>query len=84
MAAAPATPADTEERRDERGDPAYALLQAFDPLSEQLLRTMADTLDVRQVFMEVSDLAIRMVPCDRFTLSFDDGRGHVAGGFAAR
>ena len=78
MAAAPAMPFEDEERRDEWDDMAYAVVQAFDPLSEQLLRTMADTLDVRQVFTDVSDVATRMVPCDRFTLSFDDGEGHVS------
>jgi two-component system NtrC family response regulator len=48
-----------------------------DPVSEQLLRTMSETLDVRQIFPEIAEVASRIVACDRFTLTFDDGDGHV-------
>jgi transcriptional regulator with GAF, ATPase, and Fis domain len=48
-----------------------------DQVSEQLLRTMSETLDVRQVFPEISDVASRILDCDRFTMSFHDDQGHV-------
>jgi two-component system NtrC family response regulator len=46
-------------------------------VSEQLLRTMSATLDVRQIFPEIAELASQIVACDRFTLTFDDGEGNV-------
>jgi transcriptional regulator with GAF, ATPase, and Fis domain len=49
-----------------------------DPVSEQLLRTMSDTLDVREMFPELAAVAMRILPCDRFTISFHDAEGHVA------
>jgi len=38
---------------------------------------MAGTLDIRQIFPELSEIVARFVPCDRFTMTFHDGDGHV-------
>jgi transcriptional regulator with GAF, ATPase, and Fis domain len=51
-----------------------ALWTAFD-VSEQLLRTLAGALDIREVFPQVSSVAARLLPHDRLTMSFVDGEG---------
>jgi two-component system NtrC family response regulator len=38
---------------------------------------MSDTLDVREMFPDLSEVAMRILPCDRFTISFHDDSGHV-------
>ncbi len=47
---------------------------AFD-VSEQLLRVLSGALDIREVFPQVSEVASRILPHDRLTMSFDDGQG---------
>jgi DNA-binding NtrC family response regulator len=43
-------------------------------LSEQLLRTLASALDIREVFPQVSAIASQMLPHDRLTMTLHDGR----------
>jgi transcriptional regulator with GAF, ATPase, and Fis domain len=48
-----------------------------DGVSEQLLRTISETLDVRQVFPEISEVASAVLRFDRASLCFDDDEGHI-------
>jgi two-component system NtrC family response regulator len=43
--------------------------------SEQLLRALARVLDIRQVFPQVSEIANKVLPHDRLTMTFHDGQG---------
>ena len=45
--------------------------------SVELLRAIADVLDIRAVFPRVSEIANKVLPHDRLTLSFDDSEGVV-------
>jgi transcriptional regulator with GAF, ATPase, and Fis domain len=44
---------------------------------EDLLRTVADVLDIREVFPRISEIAAKMLPHDRLTMSFHDGNGNI-------
>ena len=46
-------------------------------VSMELLRTIADVLDIRTVFRRVSTIANKMLAHDAMTMSFVDGRGDV-------
>ena len=46
--------------------------------SMELLRAIADVLDIRTVFPRVSEIANKMLPHDRLTLMFHDQNGHIA------
>lgn len=43
--------------------------------SEQLLRALGNVLDIRQVFPQVSEIANKVLPHDRLTMTFYDGQG---------
>lgn len=45
--------------------------------SVDLLRAIADVLDIRTVFPRVSEIANRMLPHDRLTMMFQDHNGHI-------
>jgi transcriptional regulator with GAF, ATPase, and Fis domain len=45
--------------------------------SVELLRAIAGVLDIRTVFPRVSEIANRVLPHDRMTMSFDDRRGEI-------
>ena len=45
--------------------------------SMELLRTIADVLDIRTVFPRVSEIANKMLPHDALVLSFVDQEGHL-------
>jgi transcriptional regulator with GAF, ATPase, and Fis domain len=45
--------------------------------SIELLRTISGVLDVRSVFPRISEIANKVLPHDRMTLSFDDRRGEI-------
>jgi len=45
--------------------------------SVELLRAIADVLDIRTVFPRVSEIAKKMLPHDRLTLMFQDQNGHI-------
>ena len=46
--------------------------------SEDLLRTLSNTLDIREVFVRVSDIVARVLPHDRLTMSlYDDATGEI-------
>jgi transcriptional regulator with GAF, ATPase, and Fis domain len=45
-------------------------------VSAQLLGALSSVLDVREVFPQVSAIANRILPHERLTMSFHDGRGH--------
>jgi transcriptional regulator with PAS, ATPase and Fis domain len=45
--------------------------------SVDLLRTIADVLDIRTVFPQVSAIANRVLPHDLLTMMFDDGAGRI-------
>ena len=48
--------------------------------SEELLRTLSNTLDIREVFVRVSDIVARVLPHDRLTMSlYDDATGESCG-----
>jgi transcriptional regulator with GAF, ATPase, and Fis domain len=76
MTTAHALPAEDTDRCQSGHTPA-SRRACVDPVSQQLLRTMSETLDVRQIFPEISELAMRILPCDRFTMTFHDAHGHV-------
>src|SRR5437763_1822337 len=45
--------------------------------SVELLRAIAGVLDIRTVFSRVSEIANKVLPHDRMTMSFDDGTGDI-------
>jgi transcriptional regulator with GAF, ATPase, and Fis domain len=45
--------------------------------SDELLRAIADVLDVRQVFPRISEIAAKVLPHDALTMTFHDGHGEV-------
>ena len=45
--------------------------------SVELLRAIASALDIRTVFPRVSEIANKVLPHDRMTMSFDDGKGEI-------
>jgi two-component system response regulator AtoC len=45
--------------------------------SMELLRAIADVLDIRTVFPRVSEIANKMLPHDRLTMMFHDQNGHI-------
>jgi transcriptional regulator with GAF, ATPase, and Fis domain len=45
--------------------------------SVELLRAIASVLDIRTVFPRVSEIANKILPHDRMTMSFDDGKGEI-------
>lgn len=45
--------------------------------SMELLRTIADVLDIRTVFPRISEIANKMLPHDRLTMMFQDQNGHI-------
>jgi transcriptional regulator with GAF, ATPase, and Fis domain len=45
--------------------------------SMELLRAIADVLDIRTVFPRVSEIANKMLPHDRLTMMFQDQNGHI-------
>jgi transcriptional regulator with GAF, ATPase, and Fis domain len=45
--------------------------------SVELLHEIATVLDIRTVFPRVSEIANRVLPHDRMTMSFDQGRGEI-------
>jgi transcriptional regulator with GAF, ATPase, and Fis domain len=45
--------------------------------SVELLRAIASVLDIRTVFPRVSEIANKVLPHDRMTMSFDDGTGEI-------
>jgi Nif-specific regulatory protein len=46
--------------------------------SEDLLRTLSDTLDIRHVFVRVSDIVKHVLPHDRLAMSlYDDATGEI-------
>jgi len=45
--------------------------------SVELLRAIASVLDIRTVFPRVSEIANKVLPHDRMTMSFDDGKGEI-------
>jgi transcriptional regulator with GAF, ATPase, and Fis domain len=47
---------------------------AMSRLSENLLNTLADVLDIREVLPRVSDLVAAVLPHDRMTVGFGDGQ----------
>jgi hypothetical protein len=60
-------------------------LRAFDPepaanveASVELLRTIADVLDIRSVFPRVSKIAQSLLPHDAMVMVFFDERGKIA------
>jgi transcriptional regulator with GAF, ATPase, and Fis domain len=53
-------------------------------ISVELLRTIADELDIRAVFPRVSDIANQMLPHDAMIMSFVDKNGTVVGEVATR
>ena len=52
--------------------------------SGELLRTIADVLDIRTVFSRVSEIANKMLPHDAMTLSFVDQNGNIVREAASR
>lgn len=44
--------------------------------SEELLRALARVLDIRQVFPQVSEIANKVLPHDRLTMTFCDAQGN--------
>jgi transcriptional regulator with GAF, ATPase, and Fis domain len=46
--------------------------------SVELLRAIADVLDIRTVFPRVSEIANKILPHDRLTMMFQDQDGHIA------
>ncbi|MEO8276342.1 MAG: sigma-54 dependent transcriptional regulator [Thermoanaerobaculia bacterium] len=64
-------------RTDERV--ASAAVEAFREadlaVSEELIRLLTSTLDVREVFPQVSEIAQRALPHDRMTMTFNDAAG---------
>jgi two-component system response regulator AtoC len=58
--------------------------RAYEPESDQveasvdLLRTIADVLDIRHVFPRVSEIAARILPHDAMVMAFFDERGRIA------
>jgi hypothetical protein len=46
--------------------------------SVELLRAIADVLDIRTVFPRVSEIANKILPHDRLTMTFQDQDGHIA------
>jgi transcriptional regulator with GAF, ATPase, and Fis domain len=46
--------------------------------SMELLRAIADVLDIRTVFPRVSEIANKMLPHDRLTMMFHDQQGNIA------
>jgi transcriptional regulator with GAF, ATPase, and Fis domain len=45
--------------------------------SEDLLRAVSSVLDVRQVFPQISEIANKVLPHDRLTMSFHDSEGNM-------
>ncbi len=45
--------------------------------SVELLRAIADVLDIRTVFPRVSEIANKVLPHDRMTMSFNDGTSEI-------
>jgi transcriptional regulator with GAF, ATPase, and Fis domain len=45
--------------------------------SEELLRAVSSVLDIRQVFPELSEIAQKVLPHDRLTMSFHDREGNM-------
>jgi transcriptional regulator with PAS, ATPase and Fis domain len=43
--------------------------------SEQLLHALANVLDIRQVFPQISEITRKVLPHDRLTMTFLDGQG---------
>src|SRR5262245_45194390 len=44
-----------------------------DEVADELVRALADVLDVREVFPRVSEIAARVLPHERLTMTFHDG-----------
>jgi transcriptional regulator with GAF, ATPase, and Fis domain len=51
---------------------------ADDTIFDELLRTMSEQLDIRAMFPRVSEIASRILPHDRLTMTFHDGHGNIA------
>ncbi len=45
--------------------------------SEELLRAVSSVLDIRQVFPQISEIANKVLPHDRLTMSFHDHEGNM-------
>jgi transcriptional regulator with GAF, ATPase, and Fis domain len=45
--------------------------------SEELLRAVSSVLDIRQVFPRISEIANKVLPHDRLTMSFHDSEGNM-------
>jgi hypothetical protein len=56
---------------------AAAEQRASSDSSRELLRTVADVLDIRTVFPRLSEIANRMLPHDGLTMMFQDQNGHI-------
>ena len=48
-------------------------------MSEDLLKTLADVLDIREVLPRVSEIVAAVLPHDRVTVGFTDGRDEFVG-----
>jgi transcriptional regulator with GAF, ATPase, and Fis domain len=45
--------------------------------SDELLRTISDVLDIRQIFPRISEIAAKVLPHDSLMMTFHDGKGEV-------
>src|SRR5262245_550397 len=45
-----------------------------DEVADELVRALADVLDVREVFPRVSEISSRLLPHERLTMTFHDGQ----------